>query len=64
MPAKLLLIDRTNMTVIRCDAQRAEQLMNLDAEQILWCIEEYSRCDVTNVSTNTQYTAINEEYLP
>lgn len=62
MTKRLLVIDKATLATIRCDAQRAAELMDLEPEDVLWAVEEYGRCDATNVTTNTEYVAIAQDY--
>lgn len=59
---KLLLTNKTTLVTMRCDEHLAAAMMDLDAEEILWAIGEYARCDATDTQSGHEFVAIEEEY--
>jgi hypothetical protein len=58
----LLVTNKATLATIRCSASQAAELMDLEPDDILWAVGEYGRCDATNVTTNTEYVAIAQDY--
>lgn len=59
---KLLLTNKATLETVRCDEFAVAKLMDLAPEDVLWAIEEHSRCDMTNPVTHIEYVAIEEEF--
>lgn len=64
VPARLLIINRTKMTVERVErgSPRVEEVMNIDYDQIEWALGEYGRCDTRNIAGD-EVVVIEDEFV-
>ena len=56
-----LLINRTGLFTRRVSVEQAATAMELDADEILWAIENYGRCDV-QAPTGAELTLIADKF--